>query len=386
MSEGIQWYDGTVESIQEPLPDDKMWSCTVIVRRPVAHQGTKVTGVQLPLVTGIQQRVQKGSKVTFYRDSSASAYFGQLSSDPPPISSPITHETAALALEDGEIVFDAGEIALAAGGSEASEVSSLGMIPKLGGYIWLKNTGDAFISSGNGLQKMDCSESSDAVNITGNNINIQANGNLAFTHAFNIDSDLVGLTSSSWGLMNPSTGIFANRININTAGAITIGLPDPVLDSLLSGFSYNLTPGIPGPLIVPECKIKSVDLLSEITVNPLGTSINGGLISISGAVPLTGTVATPAAKVSITSALTTITGLVDILGATGITGDVSIDGVTTIVGATTITGLTTIAGVLSLGSLAVPAVITPAPGILGAAGASMTPILVNGQPRFMLFI
>ena len=43
--------------------------------------------------------------------------------------------------------------------------------------------------------------------ITGNNIDIGANGNILFTHGINIDStDTTGITSMKLGLRNPQTG------------------------------------------------------------------------------------------------------------------------------------------------------------------------------------
>jgi hypothetical protein len=373
----MHWYEGEITAYDDEIGGDSVHRATV---RELT-QGVEIRNVQMPLRSSQQDLPRVGSRIVFYRDTAATAKYAFLLSDPRPIGSPISIETAVKAAQDGEPVFNQGEVAMSALGDDDGFNSSEG------GQLWLRNTGDAILASGSYQQRVMASDSTDSIDIQGTNINIYTQGNLIATHAINIDTQaFTGISTLGLGLMNPVTGVYVTRLQCDTFGAWTLGAEDPLLGSLVSGISYNLIPSLPlGPFIVPEIKLMSVPLLSQVTVNPLGTSINGATINIAGAAAITG-VAAPAGVVNITSAVTQITGAVDILGAVGITGQTSIEGATSIVGATSITGLTTIAGLLSIGTLALPTVITPAPGALGAAGASMIPILVNGLPRFMLIL
>lgn len=383
----LSWHEGEIIAYEDPLNgDEPVIRCTV---RELT-QNIEISGVQMPLRSGQQDKPKLGSIIAFYRDTAATAKFGFLLSDPKPIGSPIAIETAMKAAQDGEKVFVEGEVALSALGDDD------GFNATEGGQLWLRNTGDAILASGSYQQRIMASDSSDSVDIQGSNIDIYAQGNLISTHFFNIDTQsFSGITSLALGLRNPVTGVYITRLKCDSFGAFTLGAEDPALGSLISGISYNLVPSLPlGPFIVPEVKLMSVPLLSQLTVNPLGTSINGPTINLAGPAALVGASA-PATLVNILSALTQITGLVDIVGATAITGATFIQGNTAITGAVEITGATTITGntavigafettanTINLIGIAVP---TPSP-ILNAQGVQMIPFLLNGVVRNLLII
>lgn len=387
----LHWFEGEIISYDDPIGGDPVHRATV---RELT-QGVEIRNVQMPLVSSQQNLPKIGSRIAFYRDTAATAKFGILLSDPRPISSPISIETADKAVQDGEPVFNQGEIALSALGDDD------GFSSTEGGILWLRNTGDASLISGSYQQKIIASDSTDSVDIQGTNIDIHVDGNVIASHFINMDSQaFTGITSLSLGLRNPTTGVYVTRLKCDQLGAFTLGAEDPVLGTLLSGISYNLIPSLPlGPFIVPEIKLMSIPLLSQVTTNPLGTSINGPTITLAGPAALVG-VAAPAVLVNILSAATQITSLVNIVGATAITGTTFIDGVTTINGATAITGATSINGataitgatsIVGLLSITAPAVfsftgpVTPAtsPQAAVAGITHQVPVLVGAVPMWL---
>lgn len=339
----MQWYEGEILSYTDPLPGEDP-----VIRLAVRElsQNIEIDNVQMLLKSGHQEKPAKGSLIAFYRDSAATAKYGFLIRDALPLHSPIAIDTADLAIQDSELVFNEGEIALSALGSDD------GFNINEGGQLWLRNTGDAILVSGSYQQRIMASDSSSSIDIEGTNIDIYTQGNLISSHFLNIATEsLVGTTSMALGLRNPTTGIYITRLKCDSLGAFTFGAEDPLLGTLLSGISYNLVPGIPSPLIVPEIKLMSVPLLSQITVNPLGTTINGATITLGGAATLSSSIPAPAIKVSVISALTSVTGVVSVTGATSITGPTSITGATSITGFTSITGAAAVTGNLNVNGI-----------------------------------
>lgn len=372
----LYWYEGEILSYEDPLSgEDSVIRCSV---RELT-QNVEVTGVQMPLRVSHQDKPKEGSVIAFYRDSAATAKFGFLLSDPRPIRSPIAIETAEKAAQDGEKVFNEGEVALSAlGDDDGFQITE-------GGQLWLRNSGDAILASGSYQQRIMASDSSDSIDIQGTNIDIYNQGNLITHHFFNIDSEaFTGISSLSLGLRNPITAAYITRLKCDSFGAFTIGAEDPALGTLLSGISYNLVPSLPlGPFVIPEIKLTAVPLLSQIIVNPVGTTINGGVITIAGGAALNA-IPTPAAGVTVLSALTEIGP-----GPVTATGNFNVLGVTALNGATTITGNTTVVGAFetTVNTMNLIGVAVPTPSaVLNAQGVQMIPFLLNGVIRNILII
>lgn len=381
----ITWYEGEILDYDEP--DDKDDPVLRITVRELT-QNIEITNVQMHLKDNFQERPLKktptssGSTIAFYRDSAATAKYGFLLRDPVPISSPIAIETAILAAQSSDLLFEEGEVAFKARGEDAL------LTPTPGANLWLRNSGDGLLSSGSYSQRVAVSDSTDSVDIEGTNVDIYSHGNILTTHAIHIDCDSFGVTSLSLGIKNPTTGVFASRLHSDMFGGFTIGLADPVLDTLLSGLSYTVVPSLPGPVSVPECKLTSVLLASQLTVNPLGTSINGPTITLAGTAAI-GEVAAPAvavnvlaATVNLTSPLTTVEGTLTVVGTHVVAGD------TVLVGTNPARPLITaevLPGPLSV-LLSYTGVLLPAaPGPQTAAGITgKIPIIVNGAPMNIL--
>jgi len=315
----IKWYEGEIVSY-----NPSGFQTTPVVRGTVREltQGVEIQNVQFPLLSANQIRPAVGTKIAFYRDSAATAKFGFIISDPLPIFSPIYYDTAALESEQGATVFDYGEVAMAAAGINTATSFNPG------GKMWLRNTGDAMFISGSGVQRINASDSSNSIDIQGTNVDIYGTGNLLLTNFFNIKNTL-GITTLSLGLRNPITGIGYTTLEWNDDGSFDMG------DSLgLSGISYNLIASLPLVSEVPQISLTSVPLVSELIVNPLGLTVFGPKISLSGIMTIDGA--------------TTITGDTDITGDVSITGDTDIEGLVSIKGDVAIDGDIGLVGLLSI--------------------------------------
>jgi len=326
----IQWYEGIITAYNTPgLEANPVSRATV----QELTQGVLVTNVQMPVSSNKETLPPIGSKVAFYRDSAATAKFGFLLSDPLPIFSPISIETASLSLTQPTPVFQNGEITLSALGTN----TSTSITP--GGRLWLRNQGDAILYSGSQSQRIEASDATDSIDIEGTNVDIYTHGNAVEQHYIHID-DTLGVTSISLGQRNPTTGIPITRLECAFDGSFTLGAADPLLGILLSGISYNLVAAVPSPLIVPQIQLTALIDVSTLTINPLSTSINSPIINLFG--PAAAGISAPADSVVINSATTEILGSVSIVGQTGIVGLTSIKGATSIVGNTSIIGILSI--------------------------------------------
>lgn len=368
----IRWYEGEILSYDEPTDkDDPVLRITV---RELT-QNISISDVQMHIKDTFQERPPVGSTIAFYRDTAATAKYGFLLRDPRPIASPIANETAVLGALSGTLLFESGEVALKARGTESFPIDTPGA------NLWLRNSGDGFLISGSFTQRVSVSDSTDSVDIEGTNVDIYSHGNLLATHAIHIDCDTLGITSMSIGLKNPTTGIFASRIKSDIFGAFSIGLADPVTDSLLSGFSYSPVPILPSTILVPECKMVSIPLTSEVKTNPAGTSVTGPIINLIS----TDTNVSAAAAVNVTSPLTTVEGAVVMNGISTVTGSFIVAGDTTLVADDPLLPLiNATAGIGGLLSYVGPT--TPgSPGPQTTAGITLKiPVTINGVPVFLL--
>jgi hypothetical protein len=385
----IQWFEGYIADLSAADADptkDNMRMATV----QTWPEGYEFK-IQLDQVSGYQTKPSLGDKITFYTDSSSNAKFGFKLADSLPHSSPIWLSSD----------FQSGEIGIQSRGTIQGGAligdAGIGDISD-GAWIWLRNNGDGHFCSGSGLNVVEVNDSSKSINIVGQNVDIYARGNAIVTHAFNIDSSSLGVTTLNLGVRNPFTGLWVTRLTCETDGAWGLGAFDPLLGSQLGGFAYNLVPKLPlGPLLPNTCKITSIPFLSQITIDPLGTSINGPTIMIAGtATPIPGALPLPAlsitmisGNVGIISTATEILGTFHVIGATTITGTTTITGATAITGVTAITGATKVTGILSVTGgidLAVPTGIginyfgADLPAVGGfPVPAGYIPAIINGK-------
>jgi hypothetical protein len=322
----IQWYEGEIVSYNPPG-----FGANPVLRASVQElsQGVQIENVQMPLINGQQVRPPsqadtggRGTRIAFYRDSAATAKFGFIISDPTPLHTPIQYDTAALESSQNSPVFSPGEVAFAAQGVNTDTTINDG------GLLWLRNSGDACLISGTFNQRVYCSDSSNSIDIEGTQIDIYTHGNAIATHFFAIQDNL-GITSLSLGMRNPLTGIGYTTLNCNSDGSFDIG------DSLgLSGFTYNLVADLPFVTEVPQISLTSVPLLSELIINPLGLTVFGPKIALSGIMTIDGA--------------TTITGDTSITGDVSIIGDTDIEGLVSVKGDVAITGDIGLVGILSI--------------------------------------
>jgi len=327
----IEWIEGTVTRIERPKEgsDDKR----IFLEAAATQEGYPVKKIQLHTKSNFQENVQEGSKILFYRDSASVYKFGMLLSDPVPISSPIWLDAVLDEVTTGEITFQPGEVALRALGDNQE------FIPTQGGFLWLTNAGDGLLSSGSLSQAISVNDSSDSVDIIGNNIDISVIGNEVVTHTLTFDTSTVGLTSSTWGLANPLTGIFTSGIHISSVGSISIGTFDPILETSISGFGYNA-------------------LTQATSIKSTATSITAASISLKGITSITGD--------------TSVIGTASIEGATSVTGNLGVVGNTSLAGNLGVTGIVTlpaIPGTILVGTL---------PGFTGTVAPPTSITVVNG--------
>lgn len=378
----ITWYEGEVLDYTDPAEGD-----TPVIRMTLREltQNMTITDVQMHIKDNLQEKPKKrsatasGSIVAFYRDSAATAKFGFLLSDPRPIGSPIAIETAIQAAIENSLYFEEGEVALKATGS--SDI--VDATP--GANLWLRNSGNGLLCSGTYKQRVVVSDESESVDIEGTNVDIYTHGNLLTTHGIHIDSDALGITSLSLGLKNTTTGVFLSRLKCDFSGAFSIGAPDPLTDSLVSGFSFTTVPSLPGTVSVPECKLTAAPLLSQLIVNPLGTTINGPTITLAGAAAV-GAAPAPAAAVNILATTTNVTGAVTVEGISTVVGSSIVAGDVNIVGTVVGTPLISTEALPGSPLLSYLGVVVPAAGVtqLAAGITQKIPVVINGQPLFLL--
>jgi len=361
----IQWYEGIVTKLEKSGPGepDQGFHVTAIS----ADGSIQASKIQIPIKNSYQEQLQIGSKILFYRDSSATAKFVSLLSDPPPIASPINRSTFFEDILSGEDTFEPGEIAIQAKGKPDD------FIPVDGGLLWVKNCGDITLYSGDYAQSVSVNESTNGVTISGNTIDLTLTGTLALTHGITLESNDIGSSGLSLGQRDTLTGSYLSSLKISSLGSIRLGLTEPLTELLvgpivpgvlLSGISYDPTPTITAPL-GPQITLRSVPVFSEITVNTLGTTIWGPIIGVVGEVSLSmyaptvvvgggavttnaaaGTAINSGAGLAINSGVSTVisSGVSNIIN--GITN--FINGITNISGATTINGATIVNGAFAV--------------------------------------
>ncbi len=348
----LEWIQGRVIEVQQPKKDDPFEATTLDVLDE--EQGYLIRGVQTPVTVADQSVPTPGSTVLIYRDSTASYKYVLTVNDPRPVTSPIKDATAKDIIDTGEITFEPGERAFQAAGTDKT------FIPTPGGTLWLKNSGDALLSSGSKGQCISANDSTESIDIEGSNIEILATGNEIATHSFELNTSVTGFTSSTWGVKNPLTGIFTSGIDIPSTGSINIGTFDPVLGVLISGFGFNNLTKFTSVLSVRHSITAANIALTGITSITGTTSITGatsvtGIFSVTGATTLTGVLSA--------SGLASFTGGADIQGGLAVQGATSLAGVLSVVGATSFLG---------------PIFVGIVPGITGVATAAQTVTFVNG--------
>jgi hypothetical protein len=232
--------------------------------------------------------------------------------------------------------FQAGEVGIQAIGDGSSNV------PQDGGSVWCQNSGDVSVLSGTWTQSIEVSDTLQAVNIAASNISLATNTSAIATQALTISTDLTGLSSSQWGIQNPTTGVFLNSISISSLGTINLGISDPILGTLISGLSYTSVPSISQPL-------PGLSLIGPGSISLIATELTlTGLLSIKGATTITGAVnilnsATFGSTVEIVGslqALQTVNSVAgyNIAGVPGLTGVFNIGGhVITVAGGLVVT-------------------------------------------------
>ena len=287
----IELLEGVVTRVRGP--EIGQVTQKILIDALVADQGYEVRGIQVHLKKNFQERMIPGSRILFYRDTSANFKFAMLLTDPPTdlISPPIWVDSIEDESDSGRPTFEDGDVAFSARGRLDA------FIPTLGSTLWLKNNGDAFLSSGSQSQKISVNDSTDSVDIQGSDIDISTIGNTVTTHSLTFSTSLAGLTSSTWGLKNPVTGIFTSGINISNVGSINIGVFDPVLGTSISGLGYSF-------------------LTQSLTLTSVTTTITSANINLTGLLSALGN--------------TSITGSFGVTGNSSLTGNLSVSGIVTL--------------------------------------------------------
>lgn len=332
----LEWIQGTVFKVNDPKSDDPFELHTLDVIDD--EQGYLISRVQIPVINAIQDLPAEGSTVLIYRDSSAVYKMAVKVTDPRPISSPIKDQTAKDIIATGERTFLPGEVAFAALGDDST------FLPTQGSTLWLKNSGDAALTSGSYGQCISVNDSTESVDIEGTNVGLQATGNDIATHTLVLETNELGFTSSTWGLANPLTGIFTSGINISSVGSIAIGVFDPVLGISISGFEFN-------------------NLLQSTRVTSVSHSVTAARINMAA-----GVFDVEAGSIGFLG-FTSVKGAFGVTGTTDLVGNVDIVGISTFVGNMILpavaNGIITVGGVPGFtGTVATPTSITVVNGIV----------------------